>query len=385
MVSPRISFKISDPLRRGIWLLVLAVGGSATIALAQSSVAPPIGNVPATLRVSENLRRLPAPDDPINAPTAFGERAPPALEGCDFSGAFAATTWQANSGIQDVDHQEEIPLPRAGQWLETTGELIQIAPDPLDPWRDDPFGRYSYDGSGNPESLHWIPGSGNRMGILTLPFTSFKEPEEGKNSFSLEATWHLVGGPQRTDMPPHLWDFAARLGRRNQLDSFWSYDIAVRAGWFSDFEGSARKGLRFPGHGVLYYTPSDQFQLQIGLDVLDRDDIACLPVFGAVFKPHRDLRLDAVFPQPRIAYRVAGERWLYLTGEMDGGTWAIKRAEGTNDVATYRDYRICLGIEGQERSVTEVGFVFNRHLEYRSGTPSYAPLNTTILRHVVSF
>jgi hypothetical protein len=97
------------------------------------------------------------------------------------------------------------------------------------------------------------------------------------------------------------------------------------------------------------------------------------------------LRLDAVFPKPRIAYGVEGEGWLYLTGEMDGGTWAIKRAEGANDVATYRDYRISLGVERHERSVTEIGLVFDRHLEYRSGTPSFAPLTTTILRHAICY
>ena len=291
-----------------------------------------------------------------------------------------------NPGLHAGLDTFEVPLALAeGRW-DNHGELIQIAPDPPDPWWQDPFGRYSYRGSGNPSSLQWIPGSGNRMGVLTIPFDSLKQPQEGKTSFSLEGTWHLVGGPVQTDMPPHLWDFAARLGRRDQLDSFWSYDLALRTGWFSDFKGSARKGLRFPGHGMVYYTPSDQFQLQVGLDYLDRDDIAVLPVFGAAFKPHPDLRLDAVFPRPRVAYRVEGSRWLYLAGEMEGGTWAIRRADGANDVATYRDYRISLGMQRIDRADSlEIGFVFGRYLEYRSGTPSYAPLNTTILRHVVCY
>jgi len=365
-------------LCRGLGIIVLAAGLSPTRAIAQLSFETPmIVAVPATRHIADTLRRLP-PLDGGDSGTWF----PGPAESCYTS---APASWETSGVIQGVDIQEEVLEPPTDRWRDENGELIQIAPDPPDPWSHDPFERYSYNGSGDPSSLHWIPGSGDRMGILTIPFTSFKEPEEGKNAFSLEATWHLVGGPQRTDMPPHLWDLAARWGRRNRLDSFWAYDIAFRAGWFSDFEGSARKGLRFPGHGVLYYTPSDSFQLQVGLDYLDRDDIACLPVFGAVFKPHRNLRLDAVFPKPRIAYGVEGEGWLYLTGEMDGGTWAIKRAEGANDVATYRDYRISLGVERHERSVTEIGLVFDRHLEYRSGTPSFAPLTTTILRHAICY
>ena len=152
-----------------------------------------------------------------------------------------------------------------------------------------------------------------------------------------------------------------------------------------------REGLRFPGHGVLYYTPSDTFQLLVGIDYLDRDDIAWLPVVGAVYKPHPDFRVDAVFPRPRVASRLGGERWLYLAAEMDGGTWAIQRADCTNDVATYRDYRLCLGVQhGEEKgeqttSYLEVGYVFARHLEYRSGTPSYDPLSTTLLRVVTCY
>jgi hypothetical protein len=56
-------------------------------------------------------------------------------------------------------------------------------------------------------------------------------------------------------------------------------------------------------------------------------------------------------------------------------------------VATYRDYRISLGLQGETSNAefTEIGLIFGRHLEYRSGTPSYDPLNTTILRHVVCY
>jgi hypothetical protein len=279
---------------------------------------------------------------------------------------------------------------RAGQLTDETlmdenGKLVQLAPDPADPWCEDPFGRYAYHGSGDSGRSYWMPGSGDRMGMFAIVFDSDIPPDEDKTTFLLGTVWHVVSGPKRTDMPPRLWDFAARFGRRGRLDTLWSYDVAFRPGWFSDFEGSAREGLRFPGHGVLYYTPSDCFQLQVGVDYLDRDDIAWLPVFGAAFKPHPDFRLDAVFPRPRVAYRVADEGWLYLAAEMGGGTWAIQRADSTNDVATYRDYRISLGWQREALNYTEVGFVFGRHLEYRSGTPSYDPLNTTILRSVICY
>jgi hypothetical protein len=362
----------------GIVLLALAV---ATSAAAQPPAVAPTGDGPIVWGVSDTLRRLPSPYDSVEATRADGSTTLSAADHGDGPGTFATMAWQTSSGSQAFEALETPPMPLPEGRLDAQGELIQIAPDPLDPWSNDLFGRYSYDGAGNPDSFHWIPGDGDQMGILTIPFGTPHEPKEGKNSFSVEATWHLLGGPRQTDMPPHLWDLAFRWGRRAQLDSFWSYDVAVRGGWFSDFEGSAREGLRFPAHGLIYYTPSDSFQMQVGFDYLDRDDIACLPVFGFVFKPTPNLRLDAVFPRPTIAIKEEGVGWLYLSGEMDGGTWAIQRADGTNDVATYRDYRLLLGLYRQDRSVTEVGLVFDRHLEYRSGTPSYAPMTTTMLRY----
>lgn len=366
----------------GILLLALA---AAMPAAAQPLAVPPIGDGPVVWGVSDTLRRLPSPYESAEAARADGGPALSATDHADAPGAFATLAWQTSSGSQSLEAQETPPLPLPEGTLDAQGELIQIAPDPLDPWSNDPFGRYSYDGSGNPDSLYWIPGDGDQMGILTIPLNKLKRPEEGKNAFSFQPTWHLLGGPRQTDMPPHLWDLAFRWGRRARLDSFWSYDVAFRGGWFSDFEGSARKGLRFPAHGVLYYTPSDSFQMQVGFDYLDRDDIACLPVFGFVFKPTPNLRLDAVFPRPRIAVGADDVGWLYLSGEMDGGTWAIQRADGMNDVATYRDYRVFLGVYRKDSSIIEIGLVFDRHLEYRSGTPSYAPMTSTMLRFAETY
>ena len=388
---------------RRLWIAVLVLGG-ATAGVADqppAAACPPVA--PQAFFVPPMSIEVPRRLPPVDFSAAFslvpgeGETVP-TEEGCCWV-VPGPVSWDPDGETAPLDGPcgTPSPLPRGEpllaehlvgeNLLDETGKLVQIAPDPPDPWCDDPFGRYAYHGSGEGGRSYWIPGSGDRMGIFAIVIEPLREPVEDKTTFNLGATWHLVSGPKRTDMPSHLWDFTAILGRRGRLDMCWSYDVAVRSGWFSDFEGSARRGLRSPGHAVLYYTPSDWFQLQMGVDCLDRDDIACLPVFGAVFKPTSDFRFDAVFPRPRIAYRVGGQRWLYLAAEMGGGTWAIQRADTTNDVATYRDYRISLGLQGETSNAefTEIGLIFGRHLEYRSGTPSYDPLNTTILRHVVCY
>jgi len=381
-----------------------AAGESAATAVANSSdaVAPaidvarpldiaPQGAPPAELPppIADSLRRLPPPDVTWQATYTYGEPAAAVapLPGSPVS-AYCATISDAPPDAALAPSAPPTGLePMPGSYLtDENSDLIQIAPDPADPWSSDPFGRYSYYGSGfSPGASSWMPGSGDRMGILTFAFDGIDPPEEGKTTWGLAADWHLVSGPRQTDMPPQLWDFMVQVGRRGRLDDFWSYDIAVRPGWFSDFKASAREGFRVPAHGVVYYTPSDTFQLLAGIDYLDRDDIAALPVAGVIFKPHPDIRLDAVFPRPRIAVR-GGERqrWVYLGAEMGGGMWAIERADLRGDVVTYRDYRVNLGLQldGEKADFVEISYVFARHLEYRSGTPSYDALDTTLLRFV---
>ena len=255
----------------------------------------------------------------------------------------------------------------------------------------EPFGRpYNYTGSGAPTQSGWIVGAGDRMGIFTLSMNYSDWWCIGRNRIQFNPAVHFVSGPVQTDMPPQLYDFDIGFVRRDTiLSPALAYEVAFRVGFFSDFEGSARKGLRFPGHAVLFYQVSESRQLVLGVDYLDRDDIAVLPVFGASFRPHPRLWLEAVFPKPRIAIRIGPHRWWYLAAEMGGGRWAIERMWLENDVVNYRDYRVLLGIQQDHTDAflafIELGFVFNRQLEYRSGVGDYKPLNTAFLRTVIRY
>ncbi|MGA2032630.1 MAG: hypothetical protein ABSG68_10260 [Thermoguttaceae bacterium] len=75
--------------------------------------------------------------------------------------------------------------------------------------------------------------------------------------------------------------------------------------------------------------------------------------------------------------------WLYLAGELGGGTWAIRRA-GDDDVFSYRDYRVLLGVEHKVlhaiSSRLEVGYVFGRRISFDSGAPDFTPHDAVVLR-----
>jgi hypothetical protein len=80
------------------------------------------------------------------------------------------------------------------------------------------------------------------------------------------------------------------------------------------------------------------------------------------------------------------QSWLYIGGEIDGGTWAIERNDQWNDNVTYRDLRLVFGIETWIDdcvcSGLEFGYVFDRELSYRSGIGDYSPEDCLMVRLV---
>jgi hypothetical protein len=161
---------------------------------------------------------------------------------------------------------------------------------------------------------------------------------------------------------------------RRSLSDFFSYDCSATVGVYSDFEDSARDGLRFPAHAVGMFHPGLRADWVFGVDYLGRDDIKILPVFGMCwYDPARpSLRYEMVFPRPRIDLALSKHARLYTAARLGGGTWDIEFPNEGNDVMTYRDYRMVIGIEQADSrgdlSAWELGWVFNRSLEFRSRT-----------------
>lgn len=217
----------------------------------------------------------------------------------------------------------------------------------------------------------WL--AGGDFGMFSLE--SFPSLEFGENSsIKFGSGFHFLNGPaapgpSAPDMPPRLFDFQMAYQTRKQLSSNLMVDVRLGVGAFSDFEGSARKGIRFPGHFVTYHDFNSDLATVLGVEVLDRDDISVLPVAGAIWRPYSDLIIECIFPRPRIQLRIDPGHAMYFGGELGGGTWAIKRDDSSNDNATYRDLRVTWGItqfDGDGDSTTEIGWAFDRSLNYRS-------------------
>ena len=248
-----------------------------------------------------------------------------------------------------------------------------------------PFGEFFYRGAGYLPQDGWLVGNGDRLGMYDFVIFDDTEASLGWLNYRFGAAVHFISGPVQTDLPPRVYDITFGFPRRGTLGDRLSYDLLTRVGWYSDFEGGAADGIRFPSHALLYYRVNESWQWLLGIDYLDRDDVSLLPVGGVLWTPSEDWRIEAVFPKPMIAYRFRGYRWVYVASEMGGDTWDIERATGADDIFTYRDFRILFGLQansGEEPHCLEIGYVFGRHLEYRSGTPDYSPPDTILIRSV---
>lgn len=230
----------------------------------------------------------------------------------------------------------------------------------------------------------WLPGGNDRFGWLSFESLGGMVIDD-MPSLVTGFGFHLLDGPVQTEMPPRLFDFSIGVADRREIQPNIAYDVLFRIGAFSDFEGSAKDGVRYPSHAVAFLrlNPSNQFVL--GIDYLDWDDLQLLPVAGVIWTPLDWVKVEAVFPRPRVAARICEtSTWVYVGGELDGGTWAIERDNSIDDNATYRDLRLVLGWEtllaDGLSSRFEIGYVFDRRLSYSSGGGNFDPPDGFMVR-----
>jgi hypothetical protein len=100
------------------------------------------------------------------------------------------------------------------------------------------------------------------------------------------------------------------------------------------------------------------------------------------------MRFELVFPRPRAVFQLTDGYRLYLSGELGGDTWAIERVALGDDLATYRDLRVCIGLEYAHDdafwSAFEIGYLFDRRLDYSSGNGDMH-LNDAVMFRLVTW
>jgi hypothetical protein len=288
--------------------------------------------------------------------------------------------------------EEIVPQPLdQSAWVSTDDQHIKLLePEDLQPKALDLYDlsitRYqSY--RSEEDALSFMPGDGDQFGWLSFESPNYLERTRHAG-VTANMNMHLLSGPQTVHLPPRLYDFELGYQARNSLSDLFSYEWSAMVGIYSDFEDSARDGVRFPAHAVGMFHPGPRADWVFGVDYLDRGDIKVLPVFGACWHdPQRpELRYEMVFPRPRIDLTLSPETRLYSAGRLGGGTWDIEFPDDSNDVMTYRDYRMLFGIEhaNEDGGLTswELGWVFSRKLEFRDRSDEFGFGDAFVIRYV---
>ncbi|WP_146676172.1 hypothetical protein [Pirellula sp. SH-Sr6A] len=245
-----------------------------------------------------------------------------------------------------------------------------------------PYTEYRQDES----TFSYLPGTGDELGWIDFESTPYQSRGQ-RSGISTGMGMHLLAGPVVVDAPPRVYDFSLGYQRRDAWNDFWSYDVAASVGVFSDFEGSARDGVRFPGHAVGMLHVSPETDWVFGIDYLDRGDIKILPVVGISrhSERHPSMRFDLVFPRPQVELALGSGRTFYVAGRLGGGTWDVEFPDGQGDVLTYRDYRLLFGLRSPHSdcaSSIEVGYVFGRKMEFETESGVATPDDAFVLRFV---
>ncbi|HMO16084.1 MAG TPA: hypothetical protein PKD64_18515 [Pirellulaceae bacterium] len=243
---------------------------------------------------------------------------------------------------------------------------------------DYPTSRYTIYRVGETQFSFLSRGQGE-LGMTSLEWTPYLSRERNAG-FTFGMGHHFLSGPQAIDLNPRLHEFSIGYQIRETIAQMLSVDFGVNVGVFSDFKGSAQEGVRYPSHAVGMLHFGQALDIVFGVDYLDRDDYKLLPVVGVSWHPPNwsRLRFDLVFPRPRIDVLLNENNRLFFAGVLGGGTWDVEFPDSSEDVITYSDFRLVVGIEKAtsmgHRKTIEFGYVFDRQLDLRGvpGTLEFA-------------
>ncbi len=231
----------------------------------------------------------------------------------------------------------------------------------------------------------FILGTGDDFGLFSIESQQhdanpFKDAAIRSAQPGWGVTW--LNGPDTADLPPQLYQFTLPIEFDAINEQAWTLSVMLTPGWFTDGENRRPEMFRMLGAVTANYRQSEAMQFGLGLLYLDRDDIPALPLFGLLFESgEAPIRYELIFPSPRVVWTFADNPHsrftAYLSGELGGGSYAIKRTDRTPDVVTLRDLRLIAGVDLADhrgrKAAVEAGWIFDRAIESRTGRGDYDP------------
>ncbi len=270
-------------------------------------------------------------------------------------------------------------------WAQDTWESFKT--DFIPSVLEHPRARYTY-----------LPGNkGNELGINTIEIaTTLNRANFLKGPTPLRFTPGFVfnywSGPDSTvypqfDLPARAYSAYLSMDHITDPSKVSGLETNLTIGYYSDFNNTASYALRPTGKLLGWYRLNCYTVGKFGVEYLNRVNVKLLPAVGLYMTPNPDIKWELYFPKTKLAHRIPNindfEAWAYVGAEYGGGSWAIERANGSNDQADINDTRAYLGVEWMgPRRVTgflEFGYVFDRNIVYRSDALLSLELQDTLM------
>lgn len=338
------------------------------------------------------------------APSGIGAAGSSAIQSPRAVGPADSAATPLGGPTFDAPAQSPTPHP--------TGPLPSAPPSALAPEIvfDDASQNWSHDVLAG-EALIWrelrssteiLPGDGATFGMTTLVFGSLVSSNGGLAASLKEGAgdpqfwvaprfgWHFLSGPRAPDLPPQLYTLNLEFGFAAPIDEATTAHLQIAPTWTTDFHTSGGEAFRVIAGGLVTHRLSSEWLLAAGGLYLDRPDLPALPLGGVRWSPGERFELDLMVPRPRASFRIRRHgtsrdaSWLYVGGDLGGGSWAFERPGGFDDRVGYRDLRLVGGIEWREsdgmRAAFEAGYVFDRRLEFDRGPGDQDLPGTAVVR-----
>ncbi len=248
---------------------------------------------------------------------------------------------------------------------------------------------YNPDFLNHQESFFWMAGGDDKIGMTRIGIRG-EVPLTNNMTFSPFYYVSYLDGPRNTDLPARLYETGIEIQWIKIFNPRFQVISTISPMIQSDFDNDTSDAFRLIAKSFGIFIYSQQTQFIFGAAYLDREDIKALPIAGLIHQFNPGLKMELVFPRPKISLRVLNDsqisQWLYLGGEFGGGSWAIRRSNAARsmDIATYSDLRLILGLDTKkttgETSFLEIGYVFDRELEYKSDVGNFDPDETFFVR-----
>jgi len=243
-------------------------------------------------------------------------------------------------------------------------------------------------------SITWLPKGSTDLGLFDIEISgTIGSPRLPFLAITPNYQATFLDAPAGTDLPDTLHRGSVAFMGMLPLSERFIGQVIVAPGMSTDLENTGSDAIRTTGIGMVIFMQSPELQWMFGVVYLDREDISLLPAVGLNWTPNERTKFEFTFPRPRFKRRISDrglqERWWYLAAEFGGGSWAIERSTGVDDVVTLSDYRLLTGVEtliDDERSwFWEAGLVLGREVEYESDIGNFDQDPTLLLRCGVNF